>query len=671
MGEIGWAFIGGKAPGGTRGSVQYNDGDTWITGSNNFKYIQETNTVVVSSSVFVSGTLYANDYHVNVVNETVTNISSNGSTIFGNTADDTHQFTGSVFINGNFELLGSPDSDLIYELSGTYYSASNGNVPHEATFDRAISPALVVSGSAVFNNPVSIQGGLYGASPIQVYAPLSFTSVNNPNLFHSMEPGRIIGDIQVETDGTNGGLRLIGDSGISFESNFNNSFANYKTLQNVTIEEHPNMSSRQAVILESDLAKVQTKIPILTGSNQESLEDYSLEDIITSRITSTTDLRKNSYVMSFDVLETNFDQNYESHEATNDPSLQDPATTVPFTTSDFDDLTSTTSIMKVGSFGDVGEANKWNVRKGIKVAGNLSPLSQDSMETSHLSIGQPTARWGDLYLSNDRKISWGANVDNTQWFLNSQEQNSASFGYDTLTNSVVLDGTRLKVNNNLELNSDGYINFNQIQGQDGYGFRDYNGQIQFKNQTGAWSDFQSVFGGSSGASGSIQLTDGSGNFVSSPNLVFENNTLIVSGTIIADEIKVNTINETITNISMSGSTQFGDTDDDTHDFIGQMSISGSLSLKRKVITNNYTIQSTDHFIGVDSATNITLQLPLASELNDGQFFTIKDENGGENKQIILQCSGSDQIDGETSISLTSPYTAINFYSNGLNKFFIF
>jgi hypothetical protein len=29
MGEIGWAFIGGKAPGGTRGSVQYNDGDTW------------------------------------------------------------------------------------------------------------------------------------------------------------------------------------------------------------------------------------------------------------------------------------------------------------------------------------------------------------------------------------------------------------------------------------------------------------------------------------------------------------------------------------------------------------------------------------------------------------------------------------------------------------------
>ena len=27
MGEIGWAFIGGKAAGGSKGAVQYNDGE--------------------------------------------------------------------------------------------------------------------------------------------------------------------------------------------------------------------------------------------------------------------------------------------------------------------------------------------------------------------------------------------------------------------------------------------------------------------------------------------------------------------------------------------------------------------------------------------------------------------------------------------------------------------
>ena len=55
MSEIGWAFIGGKATGGNKGSVQYNDGDTWLTGSDNFKYVEETNTVVVSSPEIVTG----------------------------------------------------------------------------------------------------------------------------------------------------------------------------------------------------------------------------------------------------------------------------------------------------------------------------------------------------------------------------------------------------------------------------------------------------------------------------------------------------------------------------------------------------------------------------------------------------------------------------------------
>ena len=280
MGEIGWAFIGGKVAGGTKGAVQYNDGDTWITGSDNFKYVQETNTVVVSSSVFVSGTLYANDYHVNVVNETITNLSSQGSSKFGDTNDDLHQFTGSVSINGNFEIIGSPDSDLIYELSGTYYSASNGNVPHEATFDRAISPSLMVSGAAVFNDPVSIQGGLYGASPIQVFAPLSFTSVSDPSISHLIEPGKIVGDFQVETDGTKEGFKILGNSGLSIEADFGHSFVNYKTLQSTSVEQHPNMSSREAVELSSDLSKQQTKVPIFIGEDQENFQDYSLDCLL-------------------------------------------------------------------------------------------------------------------------------------------------------------------------------------------------------------------------------------------------------------------------------------------------------------------------------------------------------------------------------------------------------
>jgi hypothetical protein len=338
--------------------------------------------------------------------------------------------------------------------------------------------------------------------------------------------------------------------------------------------------------------------------------------------------------------------------------------------------------MDVGTFGNVGESNKYGVKRGAKLAGNLIPSAIDrdalgktgtpypNFETKDLTIGNPTARWGDFFISNERKISWGNNVNNVEWFTNSQENNSASFGYEELYDSLVVDGATLKVNNNIEINSNGYLNFNQIKGQDGYGLRDHNGQIQFKNQTGDWEGFHQAFD-SVGGGGALQLADGTGGYVYSDNLSFNNDTLTVNGTIVANELIVNTIDQTVVNISMTGSTAFGDTADDLHEFVGSMSVSGSLSLKRKVVTENYTLEPTDHFVGIDSSTNITIQLPLASELRDGQFFTIKDENGGESKQIILQCSGSDEVDGEPSISLTSPYTAINLYSNGQNKFFIF
>lgn len=688
MGEIGWAFISGKVAGGDKGAVQYNDGDTWITGSNNFKYLEESNTVVVSSSVFVSGTLFANDYHVNTINETITNLSSQGSSVFGNTADDTHQFTGSMSINGNFELMNatatfssSVGSDLIYELSGTYYSASNANVPVDAIFDRAISPALVVSGTAVFNDPVSIQGGLYGASPIQVYAPMSFQDIEN-DTNSILEPGKFTGDLEVVTTNVNDGFKVSGPGGIIIESDNDVPLLRAIKLANTSVANHPNMSSRESVSFGSFLNQVETRIPIFTGSNQEDLNDYSLQQLVSSRVNSKTDFRRNSYLITFEVPHTEFDSSYESLEAINDPSLTGSATGTPFTTSDFDELSNTIKVMDVGSFANVGDSNAYGVRRGMKLAGNMIPspidrtaLGKDGVpypdfQTKDLTIGHPSARWGDLYISNERKVSWGNNINNVDWFTNSQEHNSASLGYEALFDALVVDGSRLKLNDDLQINSNGYINFNQINGTDGYGFRDNNGTMQFKNQTGNWVGFSSVVG-ASGPSGSVQISDGSGGFISNTKLSFIGDTLTVDGTIVANEIIVNTIDQTVVNISMTGSTSFGDTSDDTHDFVGSMNISGSLSLNRKVITNNYTLLSTDHFVGVDSSTNLTIQLPLASELSDGQFFTIKDENGATSKQIILQCSGSDEIDGEASISLTSPYTAINFYSNGQNKFFIF
>ena len=55
----------------------------------------------------ISGSLFAQEY---VVTSSVTSMSiafASGSTLFGNTSDDTHQFTGSVFMSGPTEIMGS------------------------------------------------------------------------------------------------------------------------------------------------------------------------------------------------------------------------------------------------------------------------------------------------------------------------------------------------------------------------------------------------------------------------------------------------------------------------------------------------------------------------------------------------------------------------------------
>ena len=54
-----------------------------------------------SGSVYVSGTLYANEYRVNEINTV------SGSTVLGNSSDDTHQFTGSVYMGHDLHVAGT------------------------------------------------------------------------------------------------------------------------------------------------------------------------------------------------------------------------------------------------------------------------------------------------------------------------------------------------------------------------------------------------------------------------------------------------------------------------------------------------------------------------------------------------------------------------------------
>ena len=106
--------------------------------------------------------------------------------------------------------------------------------------------------------------------------------------------------------------------------------------------------------------------------------------------------------------------------------------------------------------------------------------------------------------------------------------------------------------------------------------------------------------------------------------------------------------------------------------IGATFMSGAVTHKRKFVNSNYSVATTDYYVGVDTTNNtVKLTLPQATQLSDGQTIIIKDEGGSaDNNHITVSGSASDTIDGKNTILLESPFASIQLYCNGENKFFI-
>ena len=207
-------------------------------------------------------------------------------------------------------------------------------------------------------------------------------------------------------------------------------------------------------------------------------------------------------------------------------------------------------------------------------------------------------------------------------------------------------------------------------------------------------------GGGANAQGpvySLQFNTGSGGISGSANLTFKDNTMFVTGNlIVSGTIEANTfeiISTTVTEIDQSGSTSFGDTNDDTHHFTGSLSVFSSstdlfavdvenkttkiktgLTYNRVSVVSDYTVLKSDYYIGINTASPsaiITASLPNANTLNDGQTFVFKDEGGSSNTyNIVISASSGQTIDDQNKVILESPYSSLTIYSDGASKFFI-
>ena len=93
---------------------------------------------------------------------------------------------------------------------------------------------------------------------------------------------------------------------------------------------------------------------------------------------------------------------------------------------------------------------------------------------------------------------------------------------------------------------------------------------------------------------------------------------------------------------------------------------------RTAVTSTITSSVSNRILGVSASAALDIRLPAASGYSAGQNLIIKDEAGNANtNNITIKTTGSDKIDGQTSIVLESPYAAVNIYCDGTDKFFIY
>ena len=104
-----------------------------------------------------------------------------------------------------------------------------------------------------------------------------------------------------------------------------------------------------------------------------------------------------------------------------------------------------------------------------------------------------------------------------------------------------------------------------------------------------------------------------------------------------------------------------------------LNVQAGLAFKRRTITSTVTASIRDYYIGVSASTSVAIQLLDASALNNGATYVIKDERGNVSSdlRVVIRASGSQTIDGESEILLESPYSALNLYSDGVSKYFIY
>lgn len=177
-----WDEIVNKPSGIVSSSVQVLDGTGIISSSNQrssiglgtsdnvvFGNISGSN-LTIDGNAFIDGTLTARTYVISSSIVDIQSIKASGSTQFGDTIDDTHQFTGSLFLSGSLTSQGTISASLFNGIFSGVISSS------QQIQDLGFVTDGELSGSVYWDNILNKPIGLVSSS-IQTLTHLFGTNI--------------------------------------------------------------------------------------------------------------------------------------------------------------------------------------------------------------------------------------------------------------------------------------------------------------------------------------------------------------------------------------------------------------------------------------------------------------------------------------------------------------
>lgn len=709
--EFGWAYVVGRQGSGPKGSIQLAGEGVELDHDPNLIWSDDLNALLVS------GNIVAHNFEIQNQTKTVFNFEVSGSSIFGDTEDDIHQFTGSIDVTGNVsavnfygwggDLDGVPinyatnfeDNRIITSVTG-----DTVNAEENLTFDGALLNVIGdINALEIDASQLSGTIGLFDSVDVEDLdatlfsdGTLSITEGNLTNANH-VQAGTIEGLLTTPSQTNITEVGTLTNLNVANDATFNGTFYVKSSENKIGV----NVSDPQAT---SEILSTSPQLRLTSQREVFGLQDLEYTDLHTNTdgdfnispsnlntnidgnlnvsgdlvVTGSLVARMTDFSVSADTLTLGDEStdtvtiNAQTVQAPNNLEINDvfyvSSTTVgvgDYSTSKFG-ITSASDQM---SLGDGAETFNISVSNGsTTLSTNSSTL--DIANSTNIAGEVIVGTNGDVTLTNSGEVQAATSMSSPLGLFDNIQSDSIVVGGSSINQASIqsstIIGTSLEgtIGTPLQTNITqvGTLSSLSVSGQTetstlGVGTSSPVKKVEIKDSADAQLRLTStdfVFGLSQHQYVDLKATQ-SGDLEILPT----------SGV-----VKIPNLN--LSNIQQGSSSSFLSLDPNGNVILSPSTQSGIEVRNRTVVNNTYQMQNNDYFIAINAQQNLDVILPSASTLFNGQIFVIKDESGdAQNFTLKIKAPDGQLIDGQAEISLVSPYSGVSIYTDGNNNFFLF